>query len=76
MLVEFRVHAVDAANTLNQPRWVPGDVVIDDDVGAMQVHAFGKHFGADQNPVIVAWVEGVGVEVGDHGFCAASSDCP
>ena len=68
MLVELRVHAIDAADTLNEASRIPRNVVVDDHVGAVEVHAFGKHFRADQNPVVVARVECVGVEVGDHGF--------
>ena len=65
---EFCIHAINAANPLNQPCWVPGNVIVDDHVGAMQVHAFGKHFRTNQNPVVVARVERVRVKVSDHGL--------
>ena len=64
--VEFRVHTIDAANPLNEPSRVPRNVIIDDDIRAVQVHAFRKHFRANQNPVVIAGMERVRVEVCDH----------
>ena len=68
MLVEFGIHAVDAANALNEAGRIPRNVVVDDDVGAVEVHAFREHFRGNQNPVVVARVECVGIKVGDDSF--------
>ena len=53
MVSNCGVHTVDASDALDEAGWIPRDVVIDDDVGAVQVDAFGKHFGGDQNAVLV-----------------------
>ena len=56
-LVELGVHAIDTPDALNQARGIPRNVVIDDDVGAVKVHAFGKDFGGDQDAIVVLRVE-------------------
>ena len=63
--VELGVHAVDAPDALDEARGIPRDVVIDDDVGAVEVHAFGEDFGGDQDAVVVLGPIRLGVEVGD-----------
>ena len=64
-LVELGVHAVDAPDALNEARGIPRNVVIDDDIGAVEVHAFGENFGGDQDAVIVLGAICLGVEIGD-----------
>ena len=34
------IHAIDAPDTLNQPRWIPGDVIVNYSVRTMKVDAF------------------------------------
>ena len=46
-------HPVDAANPLQNPGGVPGQVIVDDDIRAVQVDAFGQHVGRDQNANIL-----------------------
>ena len=65
-LVELGVHAVDAPNTLDKARGIPRDVVIDDDVGAVEVHAFGKNLRGDEDAVIILGTKCLGVEVRGH----------
>ena len=58
-------YAVHAAYSLHEARGVPGAVVIDDDIGAVQVDALGKHVAGDNDVVVVALCAAiVGVEVG------------
>ena len=63
--IEGRIDAVDAANPLNEPGWIPGDVIIDDDIGSMEVNAFGKHFSGDENPILIFGLKSACIEVGD-----------
>ncbi len=63
--VELGVHAVHAPDALDEPGWIPRDVVVDDDVRAMKVHAFGENFGGHEDAVIVLGPIRLGVEVGD-----------
>ena len=55
--------AVDPAETLHEACGVPGRVVVDHGVGAMQVHAFRQHLRRDENGDIVT-PQGLGFEVG------------
>ena len=73
-LVELGVHAVDAPDALNEARRIPWDVVIDDDVGAVKVHAFGQNFGGDEDAVVVLGMPHLGIEVGND-FGRGRSRC-
>ena len=64
-LVELGVHAVDAPDALNEARRIPWDVVIDDDMGTVEIHAFGQNFGGDENAEIILGMANFGVEIGD-----------
>ena len=60
-----RADAVHTANTLHQARGIPRAIVIDDDVGAVQVDALGQHVASDDDIVVVAVLALiVGIEVG------------
>src|SRR4029077_16654381 len=48
---------------LNQPRWVPRNVVVDYNVAAVKVDTFGEYLGSHKNPVIVFRSIGSRVEV-------------
>ena len=57
--------AIDAADALHQARGIPRRVVIDDDIGAMEIHALCEHFGGDEDIEIMATLARVvGIEVG------------
>jgi hypothetical protein len=70
-LVELRIHAVDASDTLNEAGGIPRDVVIDDHVGTVEVHTLGQDFGGDQDAVVILRPIGLGVEIGDDIFADA-----
>ena len=59
---------VDAPDALHEAGGIPRGIVVQDDVGTVQVHAFGKHFGGDDNFVIVQLLgkRHVGIEVRLH----------
>ena len=67
-LVKLGVNAVDAANALNEPRRIPRKVIIDDDVGAMQVDAFSENFRCNQNAEIITRSIRLRVKVGSDIF--------
>ena len=63
---------VHTANALHQARGVPRTVVVDDDIGTMQVDAFGQHIAGDDDVIVVALLFlVVGVEVGADVFFLA-----
>jgi hypothetical protein len=64
--VELGVHAVDAPDALDEAGWIPRDVVIDDDIRAMEVDALREDLGAHEDAVLVTGVEGVRIEICDH----------
>ena len=67
--------AVDATDALHEAGGVPGGVVVEDDVGAVEIDAFGEDFGGDEDVVVVGLFGGgdVGVEVGaDSGHQVAA----
>src|SRR6185312_4850121 len=45
--VMFAADTVNAAKSLNQPHWVPMQVVVNDLVTVLKVQAFGEHVGRD-----------------------------
>ena len=51
---------------VEEPCWIPRNVVIDNDMGAMQVHAFGQNFRGDEDAIVVLGMSNFGVEVGNH----------
>ena len=65
---------VHTANALHESGGVPRRVVVDDDVGAVQVDAFGQHVAGDDDVIVVALLLIIiGVEVGaDRLFLAVS----
>src|SRR5579859_5101401 len=63
--IEGRIDTVDTPNSLYEARRIPGDVVIDHDIRSMQVNALGKHFGGDENPVLIFGMKSASVEVSD-----------
>ena len=58
--------AVDAANALHEASGIPRRIVIHDDVGAVEVDAFGKDFRGKEDVVIVGVLGVVGVEIRLH----------
>ena len=42
--------AVDAANSLFHPHWVPGQVIVDHDAAELKIDAFCRHLGTQENP--------------------------
>ena len=63
--VKLRVNAIHSPNALDKASGIPRDVVVDDEVRAVQVDAFGEDFRADEDAVFVLGAKCVGVEVGD-----------
>ena len=63
--VECGIYTIDAPDALNEACWIPGDIVVDDNVGAMQVDAFGLDLGTELFSVFIARIKGIGVEVGN-----------
>ena len=61
--VEFRVHAVDAADALDQSRRIPRDIVVKDDVRPMQVYTLGEHLGGDENAEFIARSKCLRIEI-------------
>ena len=49
-----RTYTVDTSDALHQSCGVPRCVVVEDNIGTMQVHAFGKHFGGNDDVIVVA----------------------
>ena len=41
--------AVDAAHALLQPVGIPGDVVVEEDVAALEIDTFTRRFGGDEH---------------------------
>ena len=60
--IRHRTDTVYTTDALHQSGGVPWGIVIDDDVGTMQVDTLGKHIGSDDDVVIIALFGIVGVE--------------
>src|SRR5947208_14305117 len=43
------VESVDPAETLNESNWIPVEIVVQDVSCILQIKAFGKHIGGDQD---------------------------
>src|SRR5579872_6515116 len=61
--VERSVHTVDPAYSLHKLCWIPWNVIIDDRVGAVQIHTFGQHVGRYHNAVIILPLKSLRVKV-------------
>src|ERR1039457_4828704 len=66
--VERRVNAVYAAYALHEPRGIPGNIVVNNRVGAVKVDAFRENIGGHDNPVVVPFLEGSCIKVVDDGL--------
>ena len=42
--------AVNTAKSLFQPVWVPGKIIVDHEVGVLQIDPFARGIGGDENP--------------------------
>ena len=65
----FGADTVDTSDALHEAGGVPWGVVVDDDVGTVQVDAFGKDIGGDDD-IVSLLVDGfVGIEVLSYVGC-------
>ena len=65
-LIELGIHAVDAPDALNKARGIPWNIVINDNIGAIEVDTFGEDFGSDEDTVIVFGPVRPGIEVDNY----------
>ena len=69
---------IDTTKPLHDAGWIPGQVVIYDSTGPVQIHAFSKHIGSNQNAEIFARVIMCRIKIASYdisgiagGYCLA-----
>src|ERR1051325_6685419 len=61
--LELCIDTVHAADALNETGGVPGNIVINDNVRAMEIDAFGQYLRTHEDAIIIARAEGIGVKI-------------